>query len=201
MGSGGAPALTKADPVALAVALGGILDRLKIRYVIGGSVASGILGEPRSTLDLDLMAELSEAQAVALVHALEADYYVDEATVLEAVRRRSSFNVIHHPSAMKVDVFLTEDAPFAARQLDRSIVIEVKQGVSIRLYTPEDLIIRKLMWFRAGMGISDRQWRDVTGLLKASRSLDLEYLFHAAEEQGLDELLAKALKRAGFEPS
>lgn len=191
--------MTKADPVQLAASIGQILDQLNIRYVIGGSVASGLLGEPRSTFDVDLMAKLSEPQARALVNALGPDYYVDEETVLDAVKRRSAFNVIHIPLAMKVDIFVAEDAPFAERQLDRSTLLEVVPGVRVRLYSPEDLIVRKLMWFRAGSGISERQWRDVTGLIKARATLDLAYLRDAAEEQGLSDLLADALSQAGMD--
>ncbi len=80
--------MIKADPVQLAAAIGQILDGLQIRYVVGGSVASGLLGEPRSTFDVDLMARLTESQARALVKALGPDWYVDEETVLDAVRRR-----------------------------------------------------------------------------------------------------------------
>lgn len=191
--------MTKADPVQLAATMGQILDRLGIRYVLGGSVASGLLGEPRSTFDVDLMASLSESQARALVKALGADYYVDEETVIDAVKRRSAFNVIHIPLAMKIDIFVAEDAPFAERQLDRSIQLEVAPGVTVRLYSPEDLIVRKLMWFRAGNGISERQWRDVTGLIKVRPTLDLAYLRDAAEEQGLSDLLAEALSQAGMD--
>lgn len=191
--------MTKADPVQLAATMGQILDRLNIRYVIGGSVASGLLGEPRSTFDVDLMARLSEPQARALVKALGADFYVDEETVIDAVKRRSAFNVIHIPLAMKIDIFVAEDAPFAERQLARSIQLEVAPGVTVRLYSPEDLIVRKLMWFRAGSGISERQWRDVTGLIKVRPTLELAYLRDAAEEQGLSDLLAEALSQAGLD--
>ncbi|MBI2214425.1 MAG: hypothetical protein HYU52_12335 [Acidobacteria bacterium] len=191
--------MTKADPVLLAAAIGQIFDRLDIRYVVGGSVASGLLGEPRSTFDVDLMARLSEPQARAFVGALGPDYYVDEETVLDAVRRRTAFNIIHITLGMKVDIFVAEDAPFADRQLERSTRMDVMPGVSVSLYSPEDLIVRKLMWFRAGNGISDRQWRDVTGLIKARATLDLTYLRASAAEQGLSELLAEALSQAGID--
>jgi len=191
--------VTKADPVLLAAAIGQVFDSLNIRYVLGGSVASGLLGEPRSTFDVDLMARLSESQARELVGALGEDYYVDEETVLDAVRRRAAFNIINIPLAMKIDIFVAEDAAFANRQLDRSTQLEVSPGISVRLYSPEDLIVRKLMWFRLGSGTSERQWRDVTGLIKARATLDLAYLRDAAEEQGLSGLLAEALSQAGID--
>ncbi len=106
--------------------------------------------------------------------------------------------MIHILLGMKIDIFVAEDAPFAERQLDRSSQLEVAPGSSIRLYSPEDLIVRKLMWFRAGNGISERQWRDVTGLIKARATLDVAYLRAAAEEQGMSELLANALSEAGI---
>ena len=59
--------MTNADPVLLAAAIGQIFDRLDIRYVLGGSVASGLLGEPRSTFDVDMMADISESKARTFV--------------------------------------------------------------------------------------------------------------------------------------
>lgn len=193
--------MTNPDPLALAVSLARVFDELGIRYVVGGSVASGVLGEPRSTYDLDMMLELSESSGRMLVKALATDYYIDESSVIDAVRRESSFNVIHQATATKVDLFIRENAAFARLQMERAISLEIEPGKLVRFYSPEDLVIRKLMWFQAGAGISDRQWRDVVGLLKTNPSADLEYLTRAARERGVDALLALALREAGIDDS
>jgi len=72
------------------------LERLGVRYCVGGSVASSFHGAPRSTLDVDLSAELDEADALRLVAALGNDYYVSEVAARDAVRRRSCFNLLQH---------------------------------------------------------------------------------------------------------
>ncbi|MCM2315960.1 MAG: hypothetical protein NDJ92_12520 [Thermoanaerobaculia bacterium] len=193
--------MTNPDLLALAVSLARVFDELGIPYVVGGSVASGVLGEPRSTYDLDIMLELSESSGRMLVEALATDYYIDELSVIDAVRRESSFNVIHQATATKVDLFIRENAAFARLQMERAISLEIEPGKLVRFYSPEDLVIRKLMWFQAGAGISDRQWRDVVGLLKTNPSADLEYLTRAARERGVDALLALALREAGIDDS
>jgi hypothetical protein len=180
------------DPISIAVHIAGILEELGIRYVIGGSVASSVLGEPRSTLDLDLMVEIDERSARLLVVRLQPDFYAEEEDAIDAVRRGSSFNAIHYATSMKVDFFPAE--PFAKRQLDRRRALQVRSDAPLLyFYSAEDLIVRKLMWFRGGGETAIRQWRDVVGILKAAGStLDRDYLRTAAEERGVDDLLMPA---------
>jgi len=60
--------------------------------------------------------------------------------------------------------------------------------------SPEDQVLRKLEWYRRGDAVSDRQWRDVVGILgNRAGDLDLEYMTNTAEEIGLDDLLTDAL--------
>lgn len=187
--------MTPVDPFRLATSIATVLESLGIRYVIGGSVASSMYGEPRSTLDLDIMIEVDEAKVLALVDRLRADFYVDDEDALEAVRRHLSFNAIEFSSAVKVDFFVAEDEDFARCQLDRRRGIEVG-GTTLYFYAPEDILIRKLLWFRLGNEQSDRQWRDIVGLMTATGTrLDLEYVRRTADELGLGELLKRATGR------
>src|SRR5262245_55608723 len=112
----------------LDAALGPVVDALQregAQYRIGGSVASSVLGVPRSTLDVDLVTDLSAPSVGRFVAALEHDYYVDGDAVRDAVRRRASFNMIHLATMLKVDVFLAKAAPFDrisfARHTDRAL--------------------------------------------------------------------------------
>jgi len=146
-----------------------ILEELGIRYVIGGSVASSLMGEPRSTLDLDVMIVCDADSVRNLVGRLQEAFYVDESDALRAVADQSAFNAIHLPSSLKVDFFLAERAPFAAHQIERRRAIDVG-GVRLYFYAPEDLIVRKLMWFRLGAETSERQWRDVLGISRPTRT-------------------------------
>lgn len=190
--------MTPLDPLSVAVLVARILDELEIPYVIGGSVASSLHGEPRSTLDLDLMIEAGVEKTRALAGLLHSSCYVDEDSAVEASRRRTSFNAIHFESSMKIDFFFTESAPFAADQLRRRQAVAFPSGAELFFYTPEDLVIRKLLWFRAGGESSQRQWRDVLGILKTSGSrIDLAYLRLTASSLELVPLLDRALEQAG----
>jgi len=189
--------MTPVDPLATAGLVAGLLEALGIPYVIGGSVASSVLGEPRSTLDLDLMIDADEGRVRALVETLRDEFYVDLDDALAAVRGWSSFNAIRYDSVMKVDFFIAE--PLGCRQIQRRRGIRVRPDLpTLYFYAVEDLILRKLLWFRLGGGVSDRQWRDVVSLLKvAGNDLDRQYLSTAAAEEGVADLLIRASDHAG----
>lgn len=70
--------------------------------------------------------------------------------------------------------------------------------VTLYLCSPEDTILHKLQWYRAGGGVSDRQWSDVLGVLKVqTNALDRTYLRYWSGELGLTELLEQAFRDAG----
>jgi len=121
---------------------------------------------------------------------------VEEGAAREAVARRSSFHAIHQPTVLKVDFFVLGDTPFDRAQLERrrlSPALE-ESGRRVFVSSAEDLILRKLDWCRQGGGVSDRQWRDVLGVLKAQgERLDFEYLSRWAASLELDALLERAL--------
>lgn len=174
---------------------------LGVRYRIGGSVASSVFGMARSTLDVDLVADLRPEHIVRLVQHLETAYYVDDTMIREAIRRRSSFNVVHLASMVKVDVFVLRDQPFDLAAFARHVVDTLDDEPGARAFdlsTPEDTILHKLIWYREGHGISERQWLDVLGVLKVQGpALDREYLDRWAVELGFEELWARAVAEAG----
>lgn len=189
--------MTPVDPLGTAVLVAAILEELAIPYVIGGSVASSVLGEPRSTLDLDVMIDADEQRVRRFAAKLREDFYVDEDDAIAAVRSASSFNVIRYDSVMKVDFFIAE--PLGRRQILRRRGIRVRPELPVLyFYSVEDLVLRKLLWFRLGGGVSERQWRDVISLLKvAGQDLDREYLHAVAAEEKIAELLSRAAADAG----
>jgi hypothetical protein len=173
-----------------------VLDRLGAPYVLGGSLASSLLGEPRSTADIDLALALPEDAVDELVRALEPAFFVDAEAARVALRRRSHFNVLHRETMLKIDLFVLGDAAFDREQLDRRRRVAVSPGSPqlVAVSSPEDLVLRKLAWYRAGGHSSDRQWRDVLGVLKVQRGrLDLAHLRRWAGVLGVDELLERAL--------
>ncbi|HVT03932.1 MAG TPA: hypothetical protein VHL58_11235 [Thermoanaerobaculia bacterium] len=188
--------MTPIDPLGVAQLIAELLEQSGLRYVIGGSVAASLMGEPRSTLDLDLMIESDPVKVRILVSLLSEICYVDEENALDAVQRRTSFNAVHFDSSMKIDFFIVDNA-LSQEQLLRARRIPLSSGVSLYFYTPEDLIVRKLLWFRIGGEPSQRQWRDVLGILRTSRSeIDRAFLGDTAVKAEVGDLLERALREA-----
>jgi hypothetical protein len=183
------------DPVADA------FEALGVSYCVGGSVASSALGVARSTLDIDLVADLHTAHVAPLVERLQADYYIDGDMIHDAIQRRASFNVIHLATMMKVDVFVVGTRPFDRASFARVIrePLGDSRERSFPLTTPEDIVIRKLEWYRLGGGASQRQWADILGVLKLQGdALDRAHLAYWARELGVADLLERALAEAGI---
>lgn len=178
------------------------LERLGIAYHIGGSVASSAHGIARATLDVDIVADLALAHIRPLVETLRETCYIDEEMVREAVQRRSSFNVIHLETVLKVDVFVLKARPYdqeAFRRIRRDTLDEAQDAREFYVASPEDVILNKLEWYRLGGGVSDRQWNDVLGVLKVQRdALDFFYLRRWATDLRVSDLLDRALGDAGI---
>ncbi len=190
--------MTPVDPLAVAQFIGAQLEEIGLRYVIGGSVASSVMGEPRSSLDLDLMIDADPPKVLAFVRRLSESCYVDEQDALEAMSRRTSFNAVHFDTSMKIDFFIVEAEEFALDQLQRRQRLAITGGLSLYFYTAEDLIVRKLLWFRIGGETSEKQWRDVLGILRTSRrEIDRLQLRSAAVKARVEDLLDRAMRDAG----
>lgn len=84
----------------------------EIPYQIGGSLASSAWGLPPSTQDADLVADLRGEHVGPLVAQLQGEYYVDDGMIREAIRHHSSFNLLHLPTMLKVDVFIRKPTAF-----------------------------------------------------------------------------------------
>lgn len=177
-----------------------MLEELGVRYMVGGSVASGILGEPRSTIDVDFVVEFTQKDVSQFLDRLGVDYYFDLNTALAAVAAKRSFNVIHLPSALKVDFFVVSQSEDDQARLRRHLLAAIDaSGTRLRVHAPEDLIVWKLRWYREGGEMSERQWRDALGILKIQRNdLDLALLSSEAARWGVEDLLDMALTQAGM---
>jgi hypothetical protein len=176
-----------------------VLTRLDIPYAVGGSWASCLLGKMRFTIDADLTVEPFPGKEAAFCAAFGEDYYVSLPMIQDAIRRRSSFNIIHWPSGFKVDLFVRTDRPFEASVLARRRPHLLEEGQSVILVSPEDIILLKLEWYRLGGGASERQWTDVLGVFEVQAGrLDQAYLDHWAADLGVSDLLQRARQESGI---
>ena len=183
------------DPLAVAAVVARALEAIGARYSIGGSIASSMGGEPRSTLDVDLVTDLTIESIPRLLAALGGRFYVPIDALRTAVRDRSSANVIDNVTSVKVDLFIAGGTPLDRSLLERRLHVPVgDRGEKLWVHSPEDILLQKLRWFRLGGERSDRQWRDVVGLVRVQGvRLNQEYLRTWADQLTVTDLLDKAL--------
>jgi hypothetical protein len=172
------------------------LETLGIPYAVGGSLASSLHGIMRSTLDVDIVTDMRLEHIEPMVAALSKEFYADDEIMKDAIEHRSSFNLIHYETAFKVDIFIRKSRAFDQMQLERRrmSIITTDPEQSVYVTSPEDVILAKLEWYRMGGEVSDRQWRDIVGVLKTREGeLDLDYLQKWANELKVIDLLERVL--------
>lgn len=178
-----------------------VLDRLRIGYAIGGSIASSLHGTGRMTRDADLTAEPFPRQLDAFVAAFDpADFYLSAESVREALRDRTTFNILHPATGYKIDVFVRKDEPFERAAFARRVPYPMPDAPDepVQVHTAEDIVLFKIRWYRLGGEISDRQWNDILGVLAVQAGrLDDGYLDRWAADLGVADLLARARADAG----
>lgn len=177
-----------------------LFERMNVGYSIAGSVASSAHGIARATLDVDLVADLKPGHADVLVAALEEAYYIDRGAVEDAISRQSMFNVVHLETMLKVDVYVLPKREFdqeSFRRRQQGALEDVDDARLFFIDTPEDTVLHKLEWYRAGDEVSERQWDDVVGVLKVQKgALQLDYLRQWASRLEVLDLLERALRAA-----
>ena len=134
-----------------------------------------------------------------LVEVLYKEFYADDEMMRDAIERQSNFNLIHYETAFKVDIFIRKSRAFDQMQIERRrvSVIATDPEESVDVTSPEDTILAKLEWYRMGGEVSDRQWRDIIGVLKTrAGELDVAHLRQWAAELHVGDLLERAIKES-----
>jgi len=151
------------------------LDHAGIAYMLSGSFASAYYGAARSTQDIDFVIHTTPEQMQSFLGALpESEYYADLDFALEALRRRSMFNVIDQATGWKIDFIVCKSRPYDAEEFRRRERVRL-HGVSLFMTSAEDAVISKLEW--AKLAQSQRQVDDVAAILRARwETLDRAYL-------------------------
>jgi hypothetical protein len=187
------------EPVEVTLKVTDVFEKLGVPYLIGGSLASTLYGMVRTTQDSDIVAEMRLEHLQPFVSSLQDEFYVDDEMIAESIPRNSSFNIIHRETMFKVDVFIPRPRPFLQSQLARAQrqTFTFDTEVGAKFASPEDTILSKLEWYRMGGEVSDRQWRDILGVMKTrAGELDLPYLRKWAGELNVRDLLERALREA-----
>jgi hypothetical protein len=189
--------MKKPDILAALEPLVEVLEKMVIPYYIGGSLCSSAFGIARATLDVDLVSDLRMEHASILKEKLEKEYYVDEEMIKDAISRHSSFNIIHFETMLKIDLFVPENTSYDKeifKRIRKDTLEEEEGAKEFYFASPEDIILKKLVWFRRGGSVSHKQWADVTGILRVQgKALDEPYLKRWASILGLSELLEKII--------
>ncbi len=189
---------TRADVEAI-VGFTAALRQLGIEYYIGGSVASSTHGHWRSTADIDIIANVHLKHVAQLVNLLQDAYYIDDRMIRDALGQQQSFNVIHLETMYKIDVFARKNRKFDQTAWSRRVLARPFEDHQEQypVASPEDTILTKLEWYRAGGEMSDHQWRDVVGVMQVQlHILDQTYLDKWAAELAVSDLLQRAWTEA-----
>ncbi|MBL9038586.1 MAG: hypothetical protein JNG84_08750 [Archangium sp.] len=174
-------------------------ERMGVKHYVTGSLASSLHGEPRATNDADVVAVLRPEHFTRLNDELKNRFFLDEDDFVAAASNERSFNLIDEVELAKVDVFCVRADGYQAEALTRTVRLELERDdpfSAVEVASPEDVIISKLRWYRLGGDVSDRQWRDVVGVLSAQHGrLDLLYVRRWCQHFQLEDLFERAVSQ------
>jgi hypothetical protein len=187
------------EPILVVTKLVKAFDILAVPYIVGGSLASSVYGIPRATQDVDFVADLKETDSDKLERLLGGEFYIDGDMIREAVVKRASFNVVHLETMFKADVFIMKGDAWSRSEMSRARPeqLDGPDGpVTVRFASPEDTLLHKLVWYRLGNEMSDRQWADILGIIKIQGNLlDNGYLDRSASVLNVSDLLSRARRQ------
>lgn len=170
------------------------LEKLKIPYLITGSIASMAYGEPRFTNDIDIVADIKPSHVDEFKSCFpENDFYLEVDSMKKALDHRQQFNIIHPSSGLKVDVIVSKRDDFDRARFSRMKKLNVSESKSANFASPEDVIIKKMEYFQKGG--SDKHLRDIASMLKiSSQEIDRAYISVWAEKLDL-KMIWKSIQK------
>ena len=168
-----------------------VLEDLELPYALAGSIASMAYGEPRATLDIDVVVRLDPADVDRLKPRFPSEeFYLDVEAARLAIANGSQFNIIHPGSGLKIDVFVEGDDVERVQIEDRRRMPALP-GLTATFSPPEELILKKLLYYRDGG--SEKHLRDVRAMLEISGdAIDVDRIVRGAKDLGLLEIWGAA---------
>jgi len=186
--------MERTDILDLLLVVARTLDKLKIPYLITGGMAVFVWGRPRFTADIDIVIELKKRNTAALLKALRElsqAVYIDEESLNKAAMMGGEFNFIDGTTGVKIDFWVPPADDFSESQFQRR-VLRTFRGGKIYFISPEDLILRKAIWYKESE--SSKQLEDIRSIFERSGdNLDKNYLRIWAKRLGIDDVLNKFL--------
>lgn len=166
------------------------LNKANIPYMVSGSVAMNFHAQPRMTRDIDIVVVLGQSDIEHFVSAFKEEFYLDEETIKEEVKRRGMFNLIHNKYIVKIDFIVQKGDEFSQSAFGRRLEIDL-DGVKVYIASAEDLILAKLNWAKGSM--SEMQLRDVANIKNMAGNLDQTYLNNWIKRLELQEIYKKVV--------
>jgi len=169
------------------------LEAAGIPYLIGGSVASGIWGESRQTNDVDVEIWITADTVASFMAAFDETYIVSEEELisgLESAEEFASVQVLDMDVVLKFDCFLQKSRGIDNEALEHSVWVPLN-GTSVRVACPEHILVQKLRWYELGNRVSERQWRDISGIIGVTRNLRWELIERWANAYGVAHLISE----------
>lgn len=163
------------------------LNETHLRYMITGAAASIVYGEPRLTLDLDVVVEISAQDIDKIIAAFPIDeFYCPPSEVIQAESKRSTkghFNIIHHKTGFRADIYIVGNDELHQWALEHRRHIDFS-GELLWLAPIEYVILRKLEYYREGG--SEKHLKDISGMVIISGDqIDFTLLENKIEKLGL----------------
>lgn len=176
------------------VLIAGKLVDAGIPYMIAGSFLANLYGQPRATHDTDVVVKCGQGQLELFAASLDADHYVSQQSILDAIAQGSMFNVIDTIAGWKADIIIQKDRPFSVTEFGRRRPVPF-HGEEVWVASPEDAVLSKLEW--AEKSGSQRQILDAASIVTVQGSqLDVAYLHKWAIELGVVPALNEILNQA-----
>lgn len=174
-----------------------VLETQNVPYMLVGSYASGLYGEPRYTQDIDMVVELTPSHVGRFCDAFASDeFYLSREAVREAVANASQFNLLHPASGNKIDFMIAGKDAWGREQLGRRQRVPVLDDRDGYVARPEDVILSKMRYYQ--IGGSEKHLRDITGILKVSGDqVDRDYVTRWAAQLGVSDVWDAVRRRLG----